>query len=491
MEFTAPLSRNEAILQNILGANNTLVEPQSRIEAILQAILYDQPYTDPAMSRIEELLLAIKNGGTWDKQSISRNEAILKAKLNGETYEEEPQSRIEELLIEWCNSTPTGILKEVSGALVTVTDALAKAAEELTVEIKPVQSGSGDPSPTNIRPISGFTGLTLTKTGVNLLDLSSLRGGAWDSAVNFPTANVCTGDYVDVKGGATYTWSQTSYPDGRYIIWYDATHTQIGDRVAIYSASAVQVTAPENARYGRFLWYKSANFTSVDDVKNMKPMLSVGATATPYTAYNGNIYNVSWQTEAGTIYGGTLDVVSGVLTVDRQRFVMDGTTRKVTYTTIASGYRLFLGLSPRRSIAGVGTASKPYLSDKFKMKYTAGAGQAYMGGGNGDQITMFFVDQTIDNLDNANDWLAENQPEFVVALATPITYQLTPTEVMMLAGSNNIWADTGDCTLEYWGTEEAQLSLGGNLGGLGLSLDPDAVSDIVPDVTDVTDSEEI
>lgn len=35
----APLSRNEAILQNMLGANNILEPPQSREEALLQAIL--------------------------------------------------------------------------------------------------------------------------------------------------------------------------------------------------------------------------------------------------------------------------------------------------------------------------------------------------------------------------------------------------------------------------------------------------------------------
>lgn len=38
-KFDAPQSRNEAILQNILGANNTLGEPQSRIEALLMQLL--------------------------------------------------------------------------------------------------------------------------------------------------------------------------------------------------------------------------------------------------------------------------------------------------------------------------------------------------------------------------------------------------------------------------------------------------------------------
>ena len=38
-DFSSPQSRNEAILQNILGADNVIVAPQSRIEALLQQIL--------------------------------------------------------------------------------------------------------------------------------------------------------------------------------------------------------------------------------------------------------------------------------------------------------------------------------------------------------------------------------------------------------------------------------------------------------------------
>ena len=38
-DFNTPESRNEAILQNILGADNELLPPQSRIEALLQLLL--------------------------------------------------------------------------------------------------------------------------------------------------------------------------------------------------------------------------------------------------------------------------------------------------------------------------------------------------------------------------------------------------------------------------------------------------------------------
>lgn len=38
-EFDSPQSRNEAILQNILGADNSLLPPESRIETLLQQLL--------------------------------------------------------------------------------------------------------------------------------------------------------------------------------------------------------------------------------------------------------------------------------------------------------------------------------------------------------------------------------------------------------------------------------------------------------------------
>lgn len=63
-EFDTPQSRNEALLQNILGADNPVEEPQSRNEAILQAILgYDVPVPEVPESRIEDLLLQIKEKG--------------------------------------------------------------------------------------------------------------------------------------------------------------------------------------------------------------------------------------------------------------------------------------------------------------------------------------------------------------------------------------------------------------------------------------------
>lgn len=51
----------------------------------------------------------------------------------------------------------TAEAKSVSGNPITLTDGSARKADGLVVTLEPKQSGSGTPSPTNVRPITGYT----------------------------------------------------------------------------------------------------------------------------------------------------------------------------------------------------------------------------------------------------------------------------------------------------------------------------------------------
>lgn len=48
--------------------------------------------------------------------------------------------------------------------------------------------------------------------------------------------------------------------------------------------------------------------------------------------------------------------------------------------------------------------------------------------------------------------------QVVYELATPVTYQLTPTQINTLQGQNNIWADTGNISLEYYTASDSSSS---------------------------------
>lgn len=112
----------------------------------------------------------------------------------------------------------------------------------------------------------------------------------------------------------------------------------------------------------------------------------VDTTYQPYTGYD--TYDIAFPSEAGTVYGGTLDVTRGVLTV--------------TDAQIAS-------------YAGEMLPGE-WISDRDV--YVAGTTPT-----TGAQV--------------------------VYKLATPITYTLTPQEITSLLGTNNLWADTGNSDVEY------------------------------------------
>ena len=304
----------------------------------------------------------------------------------------------------------------------------------VVAEINPVQSGSGDPSPDNIRPISGFTGANVTRTGKNLLNVSNMRAGNFDTAGSFPNTNVASATYIPVKGGDTYTWSQIPYgvSGGRYVRFYDINKVQI-DTITIYSNSAYSYTAPSNAMYCRYLLYRSGGFSSLDVVLSLRPQIELGLTATSYEPYNGNTYTIPL---GRTVYGGTVDAVRGKLTDGKGRYVITGNE---SWTAWGSAYYCAV-LNPY----GVNDGSTVNcISSMLQSKST---GDLYSGQvGVGVRNNSVYIDSG-SYADRAN----LVGMEIVYDLATPVEYDLTAEEIKSLLGENNVWTDTnGNITVAY------------------------------------------
>lgn len=143
--FEKPGSREEAIMQNILGASNVLEPSESNIEEILKSILYNTPYTKEAEFEIEKILLAIKNNGTYDGEGESRDMKILIAILNDLDYTEEAESGIEELFIEWLHQRSS--IKVLEGIPPLTFTSIGLPLINYLIEGNTVQSGT--PTPDN------------------------------------------------------------------------------------------------------------------------------------------------------------------------------------------------------------------------------------------------------------------------------------------------------------------------------------------------------
>ena len=78
-----------------------------------------------------------------------------------------------------------GKVKEVTGTEFTLLDAAEETSvKSMVVNIEPIQNGSGDPSPTNVRPFASLNGLTVSRFGKNLCPQMSVP--SWtDNGITF------------------------------------------------------------------------------------------------------------------------------------------------------------------------------------------------------------------------------------------------------------------------------------------------------------------
>jgi hypothetical protein len=170
-------------------------------------------------------------------------------------------------------------------------------------------------------------------------------------------------------------------------------------------------------------------------------MIEVGNRATAYEEYNSTTTPIIWQTEAGTVYGGLLDVTTGVLTIDRA--IVDMGTLTWTKNTVTQGNLFRSGdLSTALTYNSLETICEIYPTVKASERTDIS-----LSVGSNNKVDI------IDNnySDAATFKTAVTGHNICYPLATPITYQLTPTQISAIVGSNNVFTDTnGDTSLEYY-----------------------------------------
>ena len=222
-------------------------------------------------------------------------------------------------------SIPAGSTTTYTGSSVQFDGITGASITSLSTTITPTQSGSGDPSPTNVRPITGLTGLSV---------------------------------YV----------SPTQDPD-------DAT-----------------------------------------------------------------LYNVDWIAQAGTVYGGTLDVVTGVLTVDRAMVDLgERNYTKGNRNTDNTGYVFFFRDT---SFKNRGELISSQFKEVFNIPNWESLPVNCCNSASGSYI-VFCADYS----DAATFKSAMSGVQLCYELATPLTYQLTAQEIGVLVGTNYVWLSDGDVSL--------------------------------------------
>lgn len=309
---------------------------------------------------------------------------------------------------------------------------------ECTVNDFQLESGSTATSYapySNICPITGWTGASVVRTGKNLIPNLKTQ----DTSARVRLGESSAGNGAFYKAG-TYkiSWGlATAQTVGIY--WRTFKN---GENGPVVNSDTIVITEDVNVK----IWLYASGGISVDNV--LWWQVELGSTATPYEPYQSETYDISWQSEAGTVYGGNLDVTTGVLTVDRATKTLTNsdyfsiqistnTTNRIT----ASFYET------------VGKTNGVLISDSLKTTYNSPGGYSTSAweiwGSTAAPRCWISVPAEIDTVDKFKSHLSSNPIQVVYELATPVTYQLTPQEVSFLLGTNNLWVDTGDINVTY------------------------------------------
>lgn len=293
-------------------------------------------------------------------------------------------------------------------------------------------------------PISGWDAVEVDGAGENIFDDAALvdLGGVKqnDGSVYFAYGSLILQKTIwsnpsGYAGQLAITLKRKStgaYSTGRLVVRYTdgttaniGTGTDVANEFNTYTLITPSTKSVESitGTYGtnrEFYWYVQ---------------IETGSTLHDYHPYSGNRYTIQL---GQTVYGGTLDVDAGTLTVDRY------------YVTLANSARV--SYHPEESTPSIwmryesGKLAKVTGGRAMSNIYRIGGGVAPFIAYYGTEIDIY--DARFTDEQTALSLLADFK--CVYTLATPIVITLDPVTISTISGqTNNVWADAGDVSVTY------------------------------------------
>ena len=180
-----------------------------------------------------------------------------------------------------------------TGAIASFETNMISPILEGIFSINPYQEGTGDPSPSNPRAIHGFTELNITRATGDITT-NTINGYYIDSSGTFQANSGYKIVVAPVSEGKTY---KVFTDEGQTIAGFftsnpNTSSVTYNNSRTITNPGVFVITAPIDGYIG---FRCSANYSS-------SAIWDISTT-----------YPISWQTEAGTVYGGELNATTGEL----------------------------------------------------------------------------------------------------------------------------------------------------------------------------------
>ena len=320
------------------------------------------------------------------------------------------------------------------------------------VDIELVQEGEGDPSPDNVRPIREWDSVTVWRGGTNLIDYTkaTTRPNSTAQVVEIlENAIKFTGDYFFaipasyLKVGQVYVGNCIGpYANTWSIQYQDGTYFQMIPEIG---SSSIPIKPVKS-----MLFYKQESTVFGENMIFSNLQLNFGTKVLPYEPYRGETFTISL---GQTVYGGTLDINTGTLTIIYSGRTLTSSLEWSLYNNEYEGASFMctdFGDSKIEFQTSICSHFKN-VDHAWNSKYINTYG---IFSDHPSSQTKYFrpPNENITTVELFKEWLDEQKEagtpvQFAYKLADPVTIQLTPQEILALSGVNTIYSDAGNITV--------------------------------------------
>lgn len=355
--------------------------------------------------------------------------------------------------------------KSASGDIITITDGADNTPlKSCVVNIEPVQDLHGYDNPwpagggfnklniTDLTPIKGENGITFTVNANGTVTANGTATSQCQIYWQLPKERAAT--YGGLKAAIPSTGEGTLYLElaGTPYTHFLQSPAYIVDNSIADVTQMVnciwripQGTTLSNYTYGPMLYDASlptpTSFSPYSNISPISGWSEVKVWVKP--TYDTSLTPTATIPLGQTVYGGTLDVVRGKLILTHAYWTDNGTANWILNAD-GSAYTWYTPASPLSVQETDGCACNygPYEISFYGISVFARAnGLISLGKGWGS----IYADVTA-----LKAAFAATPIQIVYKLATPIEVDLTPQTIKTLLGINNIWADAGEMSIEYY-----------------------------------------
>ncbi len=421
---------------------------------------YTIPKELPTVSSSDNGKVLSVVSGSWNKKSLTKSDVGLgnvdntsdlnkpistatQTALNTKTSVADVEEMIEET---FDDKTVTG--NPISFETVVGTE----TTKECEVTFSPIQSGSGEPSPENVRPISGWDSLSLNVGGENLFNKETNVINGYTGSNNTIQLNdktrLC---YIACMQNTQYTISKTA--EQRFVVFTTeqtpAVDVPLYDKIGNNTGSSITYTTNSTAKYLCAYVYHS-DYDSITAQQMIDSIqFEFGNQATAYEPYNGQTHTATFPS---TVYGGKVIWKDGVVKAIIDRAIVDlgsltwiyntSFTNPIFYAPLPTkvNNRVNTGLCscyPVNPVNATGAQNAAGLLNDNEIALSINTGSYH----------LFIRDETYTIVETLTEFL--NGKTLVYELATPQEITLTSETIELLKGNNVLFTDGDNITLKY------------------------------------------